>query len=105
MRGLKEDVAVVVDLVTITKISKIIIMQKMQSVEEPKEETREKGGALEAKVDGNKGITITQMVAGYVAKQGTMQMSAITTSLMIEEMARHNKGTMPHHQTMIMMDT
>ena len=43
------------------------------------------------------------MVARYVAKQGTMQMSAITTSLMIEEMAGHNKGTMPHHQTMIIM--
>ena len=62
--GLKEDVAVVVDLVTITKIK---IIQKMQSVEE-EEETREEGGALEAEVDGNKGKTITQMVAGYVEK-------------------------------------
>ena len=93
---------VVVDLVTITKISKIRIIQKMQSVEE-EEETREEGGALEAEVDGNKGITVTLMVAGYVAKQGTMQMSAITTSLMIEEMASLDKGTMSHHQTMIMM--
>ena len=54
--GLKEDVAMVVDLVTITKISKIKIMQKMQFVEE-EEETREEGGALEAEVDGNKGIS------------------------------------------------
>ena len=41
--------------------------------------------------------------ARYVAKQGTMQTSAIKTSLMIEEMEGINKGTMPHHQTMIMM--
>ena len=40
---------------------------KMHYVEE-EEETREEGGALEAEVDGNKGITVTQMVAGYVAK-------------------------------------
>ena len=52
----------VVDLVTITKISKIRIMQKMQFVEE-EEETREEGGALEAEVDGNKGRTVTQMVS------------------------------------------
>ena len=53
-----------VDLLTITKIRS---MQKMQSVEE-EEETREEGGALEAEVYGNKEITVTQMVAGYVAK-------------------------------------
>ena len=57
--------AVVVDLVTITKISKIKIMEKML---EEEEEIKEEGGALEAKVDGNKEITITQMLARYVAK-------------------------------------
>ena len=54
-------------------------------------------------MDGNKGIIVTQMVFGYVEKNGTKQMSDITTSLMIEEMAGHNKGTMPHYQTMTMM--
>ena len=39
---------------------------------EEEEETKEEGGDLEAKVDGNKGIIVTQMVARYVAKQGTM---------------------------------
>ena len=100
--GLKEDAVVVVDLVTITKISKIKIMQKIQVVEE-EEETREEGGALEAAVDGNKGITVTQMVVGYAAKQGTLQMSAITTNQMIGEMAGRNKETMHHHQILKMM--
>ena len=48
------------DLVTISKIK---IIQKIQFMEE-EEETKEEGGAL----DGNKGITVTQMVVGYVKK-------------------------------------
>ena len=51
-------------------------------VEEAK--IKEEGGALEVKVDGNKEITIIHMVARYVAKQGTMLMSVIITSQMIQ---------------------
>ena len=94
----QEDVAVVVDLETITKINKIKIMQKMQVVEE-EEDIREQGGALEAKVDGNKETTVIQMVVGFVAKQGTMHMSAIITGQMTEETIGHNKETMRHRQT------
>ena len=60
----QEDVEVVVDLATITKIR---IMQKMQVVAE-EEETKEQGEVIEAKVDGSNVITVIQMVAGYVAK-------------------------------------
>ena len=60
----QEDVVVVVDLASITKIR---IMQKMQVVAE-EEEIKEQGGVIEAEVDGNNAITIIQMVAGYVAK-------------------------------------
>ena len=60
----QEDVVVVVDLATITKIR---IMQKMQVVAE-EEETKEQGGVIEAEVDGTNAIIVIQMVAGYVAK-------------------------------------
>ena len=60
----QEDVVVVVDLATITKIR---IMQKMQVVVE-EEETKEQGGVIKAKVDGSNVITVIQMVARYVAK-------------------------------------
>ena len=62
--GLKEDVRVVVGLETITKIK---IMQKMEVMVE-EEEATEEGRAIEAKVDGNKGITIPQIVFKDVAK-------------------------------------
>ena len=60
----QEEVVVVVDLATITKIK---IMHKMQVVAE-EEETKEQGGVIDAEVDGNNVITVIQMVAGYVAK-------------------------------------
>ena len=60
----QEDVVVVVDMATITKIK---IMQKMQVVAE-EEETKEQGGVIEAEVDGSNVITVIQMVVGYVAK-------------------------------------
>ena len=63
----QEDVAEVVDPETITRTSKITIMQKMLVVAEV-EEIREQGGALKDKVDGSKGITTILMVAGFVAK-------------------------------------
>ena len=50
----KEEVVEVVDLATITKIR---IMQKMQVVAK-EEETKEQGGVIEAKVDGNNVITV-----------------------------------------------
>ena len=94
----QEDVAVVVDLETITRTSKIRIMQKMQVVEE-EEEIKEQGGALEAEVDGNKETTVIQMDVGFVAKQGTMHMSAIITGQMTEGTTSHNKEIMHLHQT------
>ena len=60
----QEDVVVVVDLATITKIK---IMLKMQ-VMAKEEETKEQGGVIEAKVDGSNAIIVIQMVARYVAK-------------------------------------
>ena len=91
---------VVVDLATIIEIK---IMQKMQVVAE-EEETKEQGGVIEAEVDGNNAITVIQMVARYVAKQGTTQMSAIITKEMTEGVISHSKETMCLHPTMIMMD-
>ena len=50
----QEDMVVVVDLATITKIR---IMQKMQVVAE-EEETKEQGGVIEVEVDSSNAITI-----------------------------------------------
>ena len=50
----QEDVVVVVDMATITKIK---IMQKMQVVAE-EEETKEQGGVIEVEVDSSNAITI-----------------------------------------------
>ena len=69
--GLRGNVVVVADLVITNKINKIKIMQKMQVMVE-EEEIKEEGGALEDKLDENKGITFIQMVFGFVARQGTM---------------------------------
>ena len=68
------------------------------------EETKVQGGVIEAKVDGSNVITVIQMVFGYVAKQGTMPMSAIITKEMTEGVISHNKEIMHLHTTMIMMD-
>ena len=60
----QEDVVVVVDLATITKIK---IMQKMQVVAK-EEETKEQGGVIEDKVDGINMIIVILMATRYVAK-------------------------------------
>ena len=74
----------------------------MQVVEE-EEEIREQGGALEVEVDGNKETAVIQMDVGFVAKQGTMQMSAITIGQMTEGTIGHNKETMLHHRILKML--
>ena len=60
----QEDMVVVVDLATITKIR---IMQKMQVVAK-EQETKEQRGVIEAEVDGSNTIIVIQMVAGYVVE-------------------------------------
>ena len=76
----------------------------MQVVVE-EEEIKEKGGALEAKVSGNKDIRIIQMVVGYVVKQETTLLNVIITRKMIEGTIGHNKETMHLQQPMIVMCT
>ena len=62
-------------------------------------------GALEAEVmDIKTEITAIQMVVRFVEKQGTMQMSAIITSQVTEEVASHSKEIMHQHQMLQMMD-
>ena len=79
----QEDVVVVVDLATITKIR---IMQKMQVVAE-EEETKEQGGVQEVEVAGSSKDSITILMhVGFVADMVTLQM--IVTRDLVEGINR-----------------